>query len=157
MCHNIPTKRTTSMQFQRGAALPLAIFIIVVMSILGVTMTRILADASRSTVADVLGARAEAAARTGTEILLTQIFPLGSSMNTSVCEDRLSGDPPTEQVFNFATDGLLGCEAQVFCDQLEIPDPYPGYNFRIRSIGTCQGGNQTYSRQLMLEATDENF
>ena len=157
MCHNQRTRQTNPSYAQKGAALPVAIFVIVVMSILGVTMTRILADASRSTVADTLGTRAEMAARSGTEILLTQIFPLGSSMNISICEDRLSGSPATEQTYIFTENGLTNCQVTVSCNQLDIPEPYPGYNFRINAVGTCQAGNQTYSRQLILEATDENL
>lgn len=60
----------------RGGALVVAIFIIVVMSILGIAMVRILGDLSRATVSEVYGARAYAAARSGAEIFLTDLFSI---------------------------------------------------------------------------------
>lgn len=143
---------------QRGGALPIAIFIIVVMSLLGITMMRILADVSRSTVAEVFGTRAEAAANSGLEIALTEIFPVGDgeSVNLAYCVER-GTTPIITHDYNFDVAGLLNCSATIACNYFEIPDPYIGYNFRIESIGSCEAGNQTYSRRVLLEATDEIY
>ena len=141
---------------QRGGALPIAIFIIVVMSLLGITMIRILADVSGSRVAEVFGTRAEAAANSGLEIALTEIFPLNNDVNLTYCAER-GTIPIITHDYNFDVAGLLNCSATIACNYLEIPEPYSGYNFRIESIGSCEAGNQTYSRRVLLEATDEIF
>ena len=141
--------------YSAGGVLPIAIFIIVVMSLLGITMQRLLFDASRSTVADVYGARADLAARSGAEIILTEIFPLGESVNDNVCVNR--GEDLVPVSFSFSAPGLIGCSAAVACDQLELQAPYQGINFRIRSAGTCLIGGNQYSKELVLEASHEVF
>lgn len=139
-----------------GGLLPVAIFIIVIMSILGVTMHRLLADAGRSNVTDVYGARADAAARSGAEIMLTQIFPLNAVPNaTGVCVNR--GDALNPQTITFQSQGLVGCQTTIACDVLELEDPYQGLNFRIRAEGRCEVGGSTYSKQLILEASHGAF
>ncbi|RUO19427.1 hypothetical protein [Aliidiomarina haloalkalitolerans] len=141
---------------QHGGALPIAIFIIVVMSLLGLTMMRILADVSSATVAEVFGTRAEAAASSGLEIALTNIFPLNDDVNLTYCTVRGTSPAITHQ-YDFNVTGLLNCSAIIECNYFDIPDPYRGYNFRIESIGSCEAGNQTYSRRILLEATDEIY
>lgn len=160
MCHKPKfghiVKQPSLLVKQNGGALPIAIFIIVVMSLLGITMIRILSDVSGSTIAEVFGTRSEAAATSGIEISLTEIFRLNDSVDLSYCVERGAGTTITHE-YNFDAPGLLNCSASVECNYFDIPDPYSGYNFRIESIGTCQAGNQIYSRRIVLEATDEIF
>lgn len=144
------------MASQKGGALAVAIFIIVVMSIIGVAMVRILSDLGRATVSDVYGARAYAAARSGAEVFLTDLFPLNSSTNLNACPaERVSGTPPPEQFTeSFQALGLNGCEARVACDRLELSAPFSGTHFRIITQGICDTGDTTYSKQIILEAFD---
>ena len=138
---------------QQGGLLPVAIFVIVVMSILGIAMVRLLADASRSTVADVYGARADLAARSGAEIMLMEIFPLNAPPNNGACVER--GTTLVEQTVTFATEGLNSCSTTIACDYLELNAPYGGTNYRVFSQGNCEVGNNSYSKQLILEASHE--
>lgn len=144
---------------QNGGALAVAIFIIVVMSIIGVAMVRILGDLGRATISDVYGARAYAAARSGAEIFLTDLFPLNAPVNTSLCPARDFDFPITENFTpiitpSFSIDGLSGCEARVTCDRLEISTPFVGTHFRIVTQGICDTGDTEYSKQVILEAFD---
>ncbi|RUO23469.1 hypothetical protein CWE08_02150 [Aliidiomarina iranensis] len=148
---------------QRGGALAVAIFIIVVMSILGVAMVRILGDLGRATVSDVYGTRAFAAARSGAELFLTDLFPLDAPVDTSVCSVRDTSIPldnpftPTLSQ-TFAIPGLNSCRAEVACDYLDlgaIDSAYTGTHFRIITRGICDAGDMEYSKQVILEAIDE--
>lgn len=143
---------------QHGGALAVAIFIIVVMSILGVAMVRILGDLGRSTVSDVYGARAYAAARSGAEVFLTQLFPLNSAVNASLCPERVSNLPATE-VFtaSYNEEGLANCNSSVRCDRFELQSPFNGTHFRIITEGSCDAGSMVYSKQVILEAADGIF
>lgn len=142
---------------QRGGALAVAVFIIVIMSILGVAMVRILADLGRSTVSDVYGARAYAAARSGAEVFLTELFPLNNPVNTSVCPERNSSMPSTSVYSaHYSVEGLSSCSSQVRCDRLELSS-FTGTHFRITAEGSCTAGDMVYSKQIILEAADGIF
>lgn len=140
---------------QRGATLAIVVFIIVVMSILGLAMVRLLANAGQSTVSEVMGARAQAAARSGAEVVLTQLFPLNEGTNIEPCVERTDSLPTNIQFSTeYSIEGLQGCRVEATCDRLELPEPYGGYHFRIVSTGFCIAGNQTYSKQIVLEASE---
>jgi MSHA biogenesis protein MshP len=151
-----PKRQIPSPQQQRGAALAVAVFIIVVMGLIGMAMVRILGDASSATVSEVLGARAQAAARSGAETLLVELYPLGSAdADINVCPSR-TGNLPTSVVVqtSYAIDGLANCSTTVLCDQAELTTPYTGVHFRILAQGSCNAGDMTYSKEIMLEASD---
>lgn len=133
---------------QRGGALVVAIFIIVVMSILGIAMVRILGDLSRATVSEVYGARAYAAARSGAEIFLTDLFPFDQPVAASEC---------TSVSYSFTADGLNQCSADIDCVAYTIPAPFSGQHFRIVAEGVCSVGATNYSKRIILEATDGVF
>ncbi|WP_404401336.1 hypothetical protein LG288_01525 [Idiomarina seosinensis] len=145
-----------SSQKQQGAALAMAIFIIVILSFVGLAVVKILGDASKATVSDVYGTRAMFAARSGAEIFLTQIMSDPNSIDSAQCAARVAGDSPqqTDTASNFAFNDLTGlslCEAEVYCDYHEFDDRN---HFRIEAIGRCSVGANDYSRVLTLEASD---
>lgn len=142
---------------QIGGALPIAIFIIVFMSLLGGAMVRVLSDLNRATISDVYGARSYAAARSGAEIFLTRLFPHDEAVDIEQCEVRSDSEPQTTLQLSFSTQGLTGCSATVSCDRFVLPDPFDGVHFRIISAGSCIVGNQSYSKQIILEASDGVF
>lgn len=155
MRHKLNFSTTQSRASQRGATLAIVIFIIVVMSILGLAMVRLLANAGLSTVSDVMGARAQAAARSGAEVVLTQLFPLNEGTNAEQCVERTDNLPTNIQFrTEYNIQGLQSCRVEATCDRLELSEPYRGYHFRIVSTGFCTAGNQTYSKQLVLEASE---
>ncbi|WP_417665864.1 hypothetical protein [Pseudidiomarina sp.] len=150
-----PKPRVSSPRHQRGAALAVAVFIIVVMSLIGTAMVRILGDSSSATVSEVYGARAQAAARTGAELFLVELFPHDAPVNSSLCAVRTAAPPAVaraEQVFSI--NGLTNCSTTVYCDKAVLSNPYSGEHFRIVAEGICAVGDMTYSKEIMLEASD---
>ena len=150
-----PKPRVSSPRQQRGAALAVAVFIIVVMSLIGMAMVRILGDSSSATVSEVYGARAQAAARTGAELFLVELFPHNAPVNSALCTDRSAAPPAlarTEQAFSI--NGLTNCSTTVYCDKATLSTPYSGVHFRIVAEGNCEVGDMTYSKEIMLEASD---
>lgn len=61
---------------QQGSSLVIAIFILVVMLLLGVALTRVLSTSSETIAYEVVGARAYQAANIGLQRRLTELFPL---------------------------------------------------------------------------------
>jgi MSHA biogenesis protein MshP len=141
---------------QRGAALVIAIFVIVVLSLIGLTVTKMIRDTGDATITEVYGTRTEAAARSAAEIFLTQLFPLTSTTaNSSLCPARTANVPQTlVSQQNLAAAGLDRCQVQLFCDRLTLTSPYAGDHYRILAIADCAAGDYAFSRQLLLEASD---
>ena len=150
-----------SMHQQRGAVLAMAIFIIVVLSFVGVAVVNILTSSSKATVSEVYGARALFAARSGAEIFLAdELLNSAGSFDVGDCEPRSEGSAPSDvdvnpyqvQFSDSNVSGLSGCTADVYCDQLTTPAG--SLHVRVESIGICSVDDNVYSRVLLLEASD---
>lgn len=153
MCLN---RLTQSPARQQGAALAIAIFVIVVLALIGLTVVKLIRDSSDTTITEVYGTRTEAAARSAAEIFLTQLYPLSSnSANSSLCPARVGNVPQTLVLQqNLAAIGLDRCEVRVYCDRLSLTTPYSGDHYRIVAQAQCSAGDFEFSRQLLLEASD---
>lgn len=147
--------RSITRSATQGAALPVALFIIVVMALVGAALVRIVVDTSAGVVNDVIGQRAFNAARSGAELFLVQLFPLDEPTNESLCEERDAALSPDDNVAvyteSFTTAGLHGCSAHVYCDFAAAEGIT---HFRIVSQGRCDAGDLSYTKELLLEASD---
>lgn len=139
-------------KYQQGSALVVAIFIIVVMSILATVIARVLSTTSATSVDEVYGARAFHAANSGAQIFLTELFPLGEDGALGeACNAGLPGHG-----FEQGDNSLNNCSANVTCEAVEFSD-YSITQYRIISQGSCTVGNKLYSREVILEALDEGI
>ncbi|RUO26676.1 hypothetical protein CWE09_08240 [Aliidiomarina minuta] len=137
-------------QKQQGSSLVIAIFIIVVMSVLAAVLARVLSASSAAIVDEVAGTRALQAANSGAQVFLTDLFPPGTdSASHGACNSGRNID--------FNAPGLNNCSARVNCALQDYSDDYGMTHFRITSTGECLTGNREYSRQIIVEAVDGNF
>ena len=129
---------------QAGSSLVMAIFIIVLMSILLLALGRQLISASTSVSIEVQGNRAFNAAQSGLQLGLVQLFPL----NTTASCTAVSAS------FSFNQPGLQSCTATLSCTQVDNPDnPTPSRPlFRLTSAGRCEAGDIRSSRVVVMEA-----
>ena len=145
---------------QLGAMLPIVIFVIIGMGLLGMVMVRMSINHGQTTIADIYGSRAYLAARSGAEIFLTELFPLNADTNMSLCPARNSALPSESVVTaSFDTEGLRSCSAEITCDHYALPAPFEGNHFRVIARGVCTVGdapnaNHQYSKQIIFEASD---
>lgn len=134
---------------QRGSMLVIALFVIVVLAGLGITMTRMLSATSQTTVVNVAGVRALSAAQAGAEVLLQQTFPLNAAANS--CSATINS-PASFSAIN----GLAGCQYIATCstEQVDLAGVTNNY-YRFSSIGQCNAGGIIVSRQVSLDAMQE--
>ncbi len=129
---------------QRGSALVIAIFVIVVLSLIGAALVRMQSSSSETVVYEVVGTRAYAAAQAGIQWQLAQLFPLN---NLGVIACPLE---PTELNFS-STTGLESCRSVVIdCDDGISHGGIQYYT--IDSTSTCSVGNVTTSRTIQVQA-----
>lgn len=140
----------SSLQNQRGSSLVVAIFIIVVMSILAAVIARVLSASSRATVDEVYGSRALAAANSGAQVFMTDLFPLGQDgASSAACS--------TGRNQAFTSPGAERCDVVVTCQERDYTSDYQLTHFRITATGQCNAAGKNYSRQIIVEAVDGNF
>lgn len=128
---------------QQGSMLVVSIFVLLVMSLLGLTMLRINSTASDSMLQDVFGLRAFNAARSGLELQLAQAFPLsGTAICTANSTVNLNNLP-----------GFERCTVSMACQQVSVN--FANNNrtyYRFSSTGQCDAGDKIVSRTLSVDA-----
>ena len=127
-------------QRQRGFSLPVAIFILVVMALLGAAIVNIMLSGQQGVSSEVLSTRAFFSAESGAQYALAQVFPLDGSPGS--CQAPY----PT---LNLTSTGLAGCSANVSCSSSTI-----GSNvyYTITSTGNCNFVDSSAVRQIELMA-----
>ncbi|RUO71070.1 hypothetical protein [Pseudidiomarina salinarum] len=139
-----PDSKHHSAHRQRGSALVVAVFIIVVLSLLATALFGLFSSSSSATVANVGGARANFAAKSSVEEALLKLFPV----------DGGAADCSTTTV-SFSQPGLANCSGEVTCTSFNL-DELDATHYRLQASGSCEIGTEAYSRQLLTEATDAN-
>jgi MSHA biogenesis protein MshP len=143
---------------QQGSALVIAVFIIIVMTVLGLALVRMLNTSAESVAYEVMGTRAYATAQIGVQWGGREIFPLGTGASrhcdgSTVSENNNSFVSP--QMLNPPSgisnnDGLANCQiSSLICKDLK----YDGVvYFTITSTGQCNVGGIVTSRTIVIEA-----
>ena len=142
-------KYTIRARQQRGSALVIATFVIVVMGLLVYALFGVFGSSTQQSVANIGGARAQFAAQSATQAALLKLFPTSNA----------AADCSTTEVLEFTEPGLQGCSATVTCSEFNIQANVAGFNashYRLQAEGLCELGTITYSRRILTEATDAN-
>ena len=125
---------------QRGFSLPIAIFILVIMALIGAAMVTIMQNSQQSVSTAVLSTRAFFAAQSGAQYTLGQLFPLaGGAANCQASYPTLT----------FTTGGLAGCTATLSCTSRSIGGK--SY-YTLVSAGACAAGTNQAVRQIEVQA-----
>jgi len=127
---------------QQGSTLVMAIFIMVVLVLLGNSLLQILASSDEGVAQEVIGTRALAAANSGMQAQLQQLFPLNGAALSCPASNNYNG-------FESIT-GLYNCSATVTCDNYATLD---GTNYyRLESTGTCGFGDLATNDEAVLSS-----
>ena len=134
---------------QQGLSLVLAIFILVVLSLLGAALINILNVGTESVAREVISTRALFAAESGAQRQLNAIFPPGAATSTGQC----AASAGAVRTNSFTLSGLVGCNSSVAvqCSYITID----GVNyFTIVSTGNCGPPNEPSVRVVEVQAKD---
>ena len=140
MCHS------RFANLQKGSALVMAIFVIVIMTILGSALMRMMSATSESVAYEVLGTRAFQAAQVGLQWELQQLFPLGTG--ASACQNQATINAGIPDLS--AIDGLINCRiAALTCE--DFLDGSIRY-YQVTSTGQCDINGEVTSRTIEVQA-----
>jgi MSHA biogenesis protein MshP len=125
--------------------LVISLFVIIVMGLLALTLTRLLSSSTDAIIHEVYGQRALNAARAGVEEQIALAFPISGAASCTA----ISG--PT---IDFAlVTGLESCEVSAQCTQLNVVDGSITRTFyKFTSTGTCIAGDIIATRKVSVDA-----
>ena len=128
---------------QQGSALMLALFAIIVLTLLGATLVKVLSTTSESIAQEVIGTRALMAANSAMQAELSLVFPLNSA--APVC--NLTNSYTLQDSGN-DIEGLYHCTANTTCNVYHTDSQSLLTYYRLTSTGQCG------SAQVTAEAKD---
>ncbi len=145
-----PTVKSTAKPSEKGSAIILALFIMVVIMLLGTALVKVLSTSSETIAQEVIGTRALAVANSGMQAQLQKLFPFDS--DDLICP---SADPISERTYSDFNNvsGLQGCSATVTCEQYATVDSINYY--RLTSTGTCGSGSlvsDSYDQSVVISS-----
>jgi MSHA biogenesis protein MshP len=134
-----------SWQRQQGSMLVIALFVIVVLAYLGLTVTKLLSASTDNVIYEVLGQRALNAARTGVECRIATTFPIAGASNP------YCGTGVIPDLNNVA--GLENCQYTASVNEKTVTDGSKSLSyFQFSSTGQCAVGNIVVSRTVYIDA-----
>jgi MSHA biogenesis protein MshP len=120
----------------KGSALILSLFIIIVLTFLGVALMRVLSTSSETIAQEIIGTRALMAANSGMQAHLQKLFPLGSTVPTCPV-NKTYGLPEVGPDIS----GLYHCSATATCQSYFTDATTNIEYFRLTSTGECGSGS----------------
>lgn len=144
-----PNKKSSQqLQLQQGFLLPLALFILVVMGVLALTIARTSIQTQTASLAEVLNLQSFYAAESGAQRAMQHLFfDSAAPITRANVNARCSG---WSQNYVFAASpGLQACSAQVNCSFTLDTDDLRSF-YTITSIGSC--GADQYRAERTIQA-----
>jgi len=123
---------------QTGAGLPIAIFIVTVLSLIVLSMSQLQQSAGKAISLQIQSQRAFFAAESGAQLVLARIMPADKS-DPVTCPETL----PDPIDVSFSAGGLANCTASISCKAL---NPV----VTIESNGSCGAGIDMASRTVKI-------
>lgn len=131
--------RLNSKQQQSGSALMMAIFVLVVVGLLGASMVSLLKNADESVAREVISTRALLAAESGAQRKIQQLFPTSGAADCSAINNlSLTGS------------GFGNCFVDVVCASVS-PEGTDTY-YTVISTGRCETASDTAVRVVEVQA-----
>jgi len=128
---------------QHGSSLVLALFVIIILSLLGNILMRMISTSSETVSQEVLGTRAYMAANSAMQGELQRLFPLNPTALDNYCEPEDSNSYDFQTAANADIPGLYNCEAFTTCNNYysDTEDPLAVVRYyRLTSTGECGSG-----------------
>ncbi len=133
-----------SLKRQNGSMLLVALFVIIVLGALTISMMQAGSDNTRTTVFEVLGMRALNAANSGVEQALGEVIGVGGSGQCS----NVSANMDLSSIA-----GLKGCTVILSCSEVNIAAT--GFiHYTVTGDATCAAGEFVAERSVSVEARE---
>lgn len=119
---------------QKGSALLMTLFVVIVLMLLGTALVRVLSSSSEAIAQEVIGTRAYMAANSAMQAELHKLFPLNTASGASTyC------NAPVTASYDFSTQaGLYHCGSTTTCTNYATHPITNERFYRLTSTGKCE-------------------
>nr|WP_168711009.1 type II secretory pathway component [Ningiella ruwaisensis] len=136
---------------QSGSMIVMALFVLVVLTLLAGTMITLISGSNRAVISEVYGLRAQQAAHAGIESLIANSFPAGASSQS--CNTNITITASFSNI-----NGFKNCSFSASCRSQEISFNSETHRYyRYSSTGLCDTGAGIVSRTLYVDAMQEEL
>lgn len=125
---------------QSGFSIPAAIFVLIVVAMLGSAMINILNQGQQSIAREVLSMRALMAAESGAERGLNLVLEVNAAACTGTMVNPPTSMTPLVIAWELSVAGMTSCEVNVSCGLSLVDSDNDGTNenyYTLRSTGAC--------------------
>lgn len=141
---------------QQGSSLILALFVIIILTLLGSVLMRMIFTSSETVSQEVLGTRAYMAAKSAMQAELQKLFPLKPIVSIS-CDVSFFDKPYYLQTaLNEDIPGFYDCEAFTSCENYFSDTRYPPAvikYYRLTSTGKCGSGIMGSNSKVIVKSS----
>ncbi|PKI13149.1 hypothetical protein [Colwellia sp. 12G3] len=137
---------------QQGSSLILALFVIIILTLLGSILMRMISTSSETVSQEVLGTRAYMAANSAMQAELQLLFPLNVTSSTSCDIAFIDKDYDLQTSLNEDIPGLYDCTASTSCEKYHTGLDGTNY-YRISSTGQCGSGTMEASSKVLVKSS----
>jgi len=137
---------------QQGSSLILALFVIIILTLLGGALMRMISTSSETVSQEVLGTRAYMAANSAMQAELQLLFPFNVTASNTC--DLTFIDKPYDLQTALLDDipGLYDCTAKTSCETYHTGSDGTKY-FRITSTGECGSGVMAAASKVIVKSS----
>lgn len=149
------SKQHAALKRQSGSAIILAIFVIIIISLLGAALVSLQRDSAKGTSYEVYAARAYLSAYSASEVALATLFPLDTS-DADATNCRLPAEAQVDISVPLGGDsGFHGCTAHYQCQILNPPNASSlPTRYQVVSTAVCENAQTVTRRQITVEAVN---
>jgi len=130
---------------QQGFSLPVAIFIIVIMAMIGIGMVQLSNQNTRSSLQEEFSNRAFYAAESGASYALNRL--LGAAGNAPLAASTAACTALNGSSLTFNAQGLQGCRTSFQCD---VQNAGGATYYNVSSAGRCVAGSIQAQRTVLV-------
>jgi len=137
---------------QQGSSLILALFVIIILTLLGSALMRMISTSSETVSQEVLGTRAYMAANSAMQAELQLLFPFNVTASNT-CDITFTDKPYDLQTsLNDDIPGLYDCTAKTSCETYHTGTDGTKY-FRLTSTGECGSGAMVADSKVIVKSS----
>jgi len=138
-----------NLEMQQGSAIVMSLFVIIILTLLGSVLMRMISTSSETVSQEVLGTRAYMAANSAMQGELQQLFPLNgvagscNTTNSYLLQTSLNSDIP----------GLYDCTAATSCENYHTDTVNLVEYYRLTSTGECGSGIMGADSKVIVKSS----
>jgi len=138
---------------QQGSSLVLALFVIIVLTLLGSVLIRMISTSSETVSQEVLGTRAYMAANSAMQAELQQLFPLNTAASGYCDTPIINKDHVLETISGDDIPGLYDCRAITSCNNFHSDLINNVEYYRLTSTGKCGSGSMNADSKVIVKSS----